>query len=97
ENIKPPEVKKEIKSPVSKQPAIEKRKITFKEKHEFEKLGEEIETLENEKKEVTGKLNNRETDYKKLQDYTTRISEISRLLDEKEMRWLELSQWIEGN
>ena len=97
ENIKPPEVKKEIKSPVSKQPAIEKRKITFKEKHEFEKLGEEIETLENEKKEVTGKLNNGETDYKKLQDYTTRISEISRLLDEKEMRWLELSQWIEGN
>ena len=74
-----------------------RRKLSFKEKHEFEKLAKEIEDLEAEKKEITIKLNNGETDYKVLEEYAGRIAIISKLLDDKEMRWLELSQWIEGN
>ena len=96
-NAKPPEIKKETAPPVTNNEPKEKRKLSFKEKHEFEKLAKEIEDLEAEKKEITIKLNNGETDYKVLEEYTGRIAIISKLLDDKEMRWLELSQWIEGN
>lgn len=96
-NTKPPEIKKEIAAPVTINEPTEKRQLSFKEKHEFEKLAKEIEDLEFEKKEITLKLNNGETDYKILEEYTGRIATITRLLDEKEMRWLELSQWMEGN
>ncbi len=93
--FKEPETKKEseelIKAPVN----AEKRKISFKEKHEFETLSTEIKNLETEKIQITGKLNNGAADYKELQDYSNRISTIAKLLDEKELRWLELSQWIE--
>ena len=96
-NTKPPEIKKETAPPVTNNEPNEKRKLGFKEKHEFEKLAKEIEDLEAEKKEITIKLNNGETDYKVLEEYAGRIAIISKLLDDKEMRWLELSQWIEGN
>lgn len=96
-NTKPPEIKKEIAAPVTINEPTAKRQLSFKEKHEFEKLAKEIEDLEFEKKEITLKLNNGETDYKILEEYTGRIATITRLLDEKEMRWLELSQWMEGN
>ena len=90
-------MKKETAAPVIVKEPTEKRKLSFKEKHEFEKLAKEIEDLETEKKEITNKLNNGETDYKVLEEYTGRIATITKLLDDKEMRWLELSQWMEGS
>lgn len=66
---------------------------TFKENKEFEALSAEIESLENEKKALEGELTSGNIeDYGKITAISERISEIMELLDEKEMRWLELSE-----
>ena len=81
--------------PKSNKPATrEKTKLTFKEQREFEQLEKEIETLEKEKKKHEGILNSGELDYQKLQTSADRISEIINALEEKEMRWLELSEYV---
>jgi len=69
-----------------------KRQLSFREKREFESLEKEIRTLNLEKDEITEKLNSGNTPYDELQQLSLRIGEISRALDEKEMRWLELSE-----
>ena len=55
-------------------------------------LEKEIPELNREKEQVTARLNNSDTSFEELQQLSLRIGEISRLLDEKEMRWLELSE-----
>ena len=69
-----------------------KRQLSFKEKREFEQLEKEIPLLVAEKESVTEKLNSGTTPFGELQQLSVRIGEITRLLDEKEMRWLELSE-----
>ena len=69
-----------------------KQGITFKEKREFEELSVEISNLESEKRLIetemsTGALNNIE-----LLAKSKRHGELVKLLDEKELRWLELSE-----
>jgi len=69
-----------------------KQGLTFKEKREFETLSDEIEKLEYEKKLIEtemshGILNNEELILK-----SHRHGEVVKLLDEKELRWLELSE-----
>jgi ATP-binding cassette subfamily F protein uup len=73
-------------------PAAEKRKLSYKEKRELEGLDKDIAQLTEEKKLVTEKLNSGGTPFDELQKLSVRIGEIDRLLDEKEMRWLELSE-----
>ena len=67
-------------------------KPTFKEKFEFEQLEKEIPELQKEKGELEEKMNAGSMDYDGLQKAAERISSIVQLLDEKEMRWLELSE-----
>lgn len=86
-----------IKKPEEKQteqPAKEKnrRQLTFKEKREFELLEKEISDLSKEKEVITEKLNSGSTSFEELQQLSVRIGEVTRLLDEKELRWLELSE-----
>ncbi len=69
-----------------------KRQLSYKEKREFELLEKEIPELNREKEIVTEKLNSGDTPFEELQALSLRITEIGRLLDEKEMRWLELSE-----
>ncbi len=78
----------------TEQPAKEKnrRQLTFKEKREFEMLEKEISELSKEKAAVTEKLNSGTTAFDELKQLSLRIGEITRLLDEKELRWLELSE-----
>jgi ABC transport system ATP-binding/permease protein len=71
---------------------IQKRQPSFKEKREFEILEKEIAGLTNEKKAVTEKLNSGDTPFNELSQLSVRIGEIDALLDEKELRWLELSE-----
>ncbi len=71
---------------------VSKRQPSFKEKREFELLEKEIEALNEEKTTVTEKLNNGNTPFDELQKLSVRIGEITQLLDEKEIRWLELSE-----
>ena len=80
--------KKEEPKPVKQR---EKVKRSFKEQREYEMLAQEMEALEKEKQSLTEVLNN-ETDYQKLHEMGNRLQEIKDLLDEKELRWLELDE-----
>lgn len=68
-----------------------KKKRTYKEQQEYEQLARDIEALENEKKELTIKLE-QQLDYKEIEKIGNRIGEITDLIDEKELRWLELDE-----
>ncbi len=70
-----------------------KTKLTFKERFEFEALGKEVESLEVEKKELEAFMISGETDYNLLQDKAQRLESVIQELDEKGMRWLELSEF----
>lgn len=71
----------------------EKKRLSFKEKREFEQLEKEIAALTKEKEIVTEKLNSGSAPFDELQSLSLRIGEIGNLLDEKELRWLELSEF----
>ena len=71
---------------------LKKRQLSYKEKREFEQLEKEIAALTKEKEAVTAKLNNSNTVFEDLQQLSLRIGEVTRLLDEKEFRWLELNE-----
>ena len=67
------------------------QKLTFKEKREFEELTESIERLTKEKEELFNLFNSGE----QIDDVATKASrfeEVKDLLDEMELRWLELSE-----
>ena len=71
-----------------------RRGPSFKEKHEFEKLEQEMPALQKEKISLEEKMNTGDLSYNGLQKASERIQAITNLLDEKEMRWLELSERI---
>jgi ATP-binding cassette subfamily F protein uup len=72
-----------------------KKKPGFKEKREFELLEKEIADLNAEKEAITKKLGTGDLAFDELQRLSARIGEIAGLLDQKEMRWLELSELME--
>jgi ATP-binding cassette subfamily F protein uup len=71
-----------------------KKKPSFKEKREYELLEKEIADLTKEKEIISNNLNNSNTPFEELQRLSLRIGEITALLDEKELRWLELSEVV---
>ena len=73
----------------------DKRKMTFKEKKEFEQLEIEIAQLEEEKKDIEAALCSGSLSVEELTEKSKRLPEVNDLIDEKFMRWLELSE-IEG-
>ncbi|MEP7376587.1 MAG: ribosomal protection-like ABC-F family protein [Chitinophagaceae bacterium] len=70
------------------------KRPSFKEKREFDLLEKEIADLSKEKEMITGKMNNSKTPFDELQQLSIRIGEVTKLLDEKEIRWLELSEVV---
>ena len=76
--------------------AVKKEKkagLTFREKKEFESLSEEIQLLESEKKKIEKELSS--GDFRTQEDFyqlSMKHGEIMQSLDEKELRWLELSE-----
>jgi ATP-binding cassette subfamily F protein uup len=68
------------------------RRLTFKEKREFEELEKEIEMLEAEKAEIEAALSSGELQGSDLIEKSNRIGALMSELDEKTMRWLELSE-----
>ena len=73
----------------------EKRRMSFKEKREFEQLEQEIATLEEEKKSIEEALCSGTLSVDELTEKSKRLPELTDLIDEKTLRWLELSE-IEG-
>lgn len=70
----------------------QKKKLSFKEKKEFEALEKEIPELEHEKATLETELSSGTLPTGELLDKSNRISELIGLIDEKTMRWLELSE-----
>ena len=68
-----------------------KKKRTYKEQQEYEQLAKDIESLEMEKEEITVKMQE-QIDYQEIERLGKRLNEINDLLDEKEIRWLELDE-----
>ena len=68
------------------------RKMTFKEKREFEQLEKDITTLEAEKKQIEDALSSGTISVEKITELSKRLPVLNDELDEKSMRWLELSE-----
>ena len=71
-----------------------KRKMSYKEKREYEQLTQEIEKLTDEQKKLEEALCSGTLSVEKLTEKSKRLPEIKDELDEKEMRWLELSEML---
>lgn len=71
-----------------------KRKMSYKEKREYEQLTQEIEKLTDEQKKLEEALCSGILSVEELTEKSKRLPEIKDELDEKEMRWLELSEML---
>ena len=76
----------------TKQKTSDAPKLTFNEKREFEGLETEITKLEAEKSELIEKLNSGTADHTELTKWSQQIESLTEQIEEKEMRWLELSE-----
>ena len=69
-----------------------KRKLTYKEKTEFEQLGKDIAALESEQAEIEAQLSSGTLSVVEITEKSKRLPVLKDELDEKSMRWLELSE-----
>jgi ATP-binding cassette subfamily F protein uup len=76
-------------------PAPVKKKMTFKEKHEFEKLEKEMPALEKEKEKLTAALSDEMLNYDQITALADSLTKVTQTLEEMELRWLELSEMAE--
>ena len=70
----------------------QKKKLTYKEQKELEQIEKDLEALAAEKAALEDSLSSGNMEFEALQKASERIAEIIELTDEKEMRWLELSE-----
>lgn len=87
------QLEKQNAEQVTKNTEKQKHKLSFKEQQEFNQLEKDIDKLSNEKNTLSEKLTTI-TDYIEIEKTAKRIEEIIQSLDEKESRWLELSEFI---
>jgi ATP-binding cassette subfamily F protein uup len=73
----------------------EKKKLSFKEKQEYDRLQQEIEILEKQKAEITGLLSGGSTDHQQLQKWAEQVEALTSAVEEKTMRWLELAELVD--
>lgn len=87
---------KDKKSKVKKETKLkseQKRKLSFKEKKEFVALEVEISELERRKNELMEKLNGGSGNHEDLMLWSKDIEQLTESIEEKEFRWLELSEF----
>lgn len=90
-----PRAKKQDSESRSQEPKVkepERRKLTFKEKQEFEALEKEIPLLEKEKTDIETQLASGNLSTEEIVNASQRHAEVIGLIDERTMRWLELSE-----
>ncbi|MCG8310449.1 MAG: ABC-F family ATP-binding cassette domain-containing protein [Cytophagales bacterium] len=88
EHVAKPRERKKLNPQVAK-----KTKLSFKERLEFESLEKEIAELEHQKTELLNKLNSGGGNHEELMLWSREIEQLSILIEEKEFRWLELSEY----
>ena len=81
---------KDIKSEV----VASKKKMSFKEKREFELLEKELPALEAEKIKITEQMSRGDLPFEEISKLSERMITITQELEEKELRWLELSEMV---
>ena len=74
------------------EPPAKKKKLSYKEQKELEQLEKDLEALAAEKADLEAKLSSGTMPFDQLQATSERIGQIMELTDEKELRWLELSE-----
>ena len=72
----------------------QKKKLSYKEQKEFDQIEKDLESLAEEKALLEESLSDGKMEFSELQRVSERIAEIISLTDEKEMRWLELSEGL---
>ncbi|MGN0058805.1 MAG: ABC-F family ATP-binding cassette domain-containing protein [Phocaeicola plebeius] len=92
--------RQEVKVREEKKPAVrvrtnDRRRLTFKERREMEQLEQDIAALEAEKKQIEEALCSGTLSVDELTEKSKRLPLLDDELDEKSMRWLELSE-VEG-
>jgi ABC transport system ATP-binding/permease protein len=90
-----PEKSEPVAAAKSPEKTSDKKKFSFKEKLEFEKLQQEIDQLEKRKSDITAQLSSGVTDHIQLQKWADELREVNNALDQKTMRWMELSELLE--
>lgn len=70
-----------------------KKKLSFKEQRELETIEKEMPELEKKRAKILEKLNN-EADYEKIATLSAELEKVSEKLEEYEMRWLELQEFL---
>lgn len=75
-------------------PSPEKKKPTYKEKQEYDKLQAEIDALEKQKSALALRFTEGTSDHQQLEQWSKEIKAISDAIEEKTLRWLELSELI---
>jgi len=88
----PQKTHKTNNSGVASEAGKKELRLGFKEKREMEQLEKEIYDLTGEKEMIASKLNSGELPFEELKTLSERMGVVSRMLDQKEMRWLELSE-----
>jgi ATP-binding cassette subfamily F protein uup len=92
EELKQKQIEKPVKVKKEKPKQTIKTKMTFGEKREFEQLEKDMESLNEEKSEIETAMSSGTLSNDDLITKSARIQEVMDLIDEKEMRWLELSE-----
>lgn len=83
---------KNEESPKTKPTTDNQKKHSSQERSEYKQLEKDIARLEAEKKLLTEKLNSGISDHKEMMECSERIGKIISALEEKELRWMELSE-----
>ena len=90
--IEKAEKAKAEKESVKAEVPARKKKLTYKEQKEFEQIEKDLEALNTEKAELEEALGTGTLPFDQLQSASERIGQILEEIDEKELRWLELSE-----
>lgn len=93
--IKPVKNTKQVNTEAKNNSSINgKRKMTFKEKREYEQISEKINQLETEQKQLEEELCSGNLSVEELTEKSKRLPILKDELDELELRWLELSELV---
>ena len=86
--------KEAAKVAVQSEAPVKKKKLTYKEQKELEQIEKDLEVLGEEKAELESQLAGGTLSFERLQAASERIGQILEETDEKEMRWLELTDGL---
>ncbi len=92
-NNPPKEVVVKEETTVIEKP-IEKRKLSFKEKQEYENLPTDIEQLESEKERLTNELSDGTRNNQQIMELGNQLAKVVSDLEQKSDRWLELAEFV---